>query len=751
MPQTISQNAPQTGAQEVIEGKFTWLIFQAKDSDFRIISVKTPAGNKTLKGNNLPTNKKPTYRFHGKTVKSPKGTCFQVTNFEDIELEKLENEMGDGADNALMKLAEYISSGIFPGIGKKTAQNIVEKFGEDSLRIIKEDTMKLVDVKGISAKKACTIQDYLKENAYVSEVKSELMKYGISDDACRKLISLYKEDTLRIVREDPYILVHTIRLPFLEADKIAMDLGFPHNAVVRLKAAVKYVLNKAISEGHTGMECTACADAIMKLLESNPVQISSIERLFNMCKNENMVRVAKLPGADGKDRYYMFLWSYYDAEQQIAENINHIHQRLTRVIPNLDAHIAEIEAEKGITLDITQKEAIKTCLNTSFSILTGGPGTGKTTIMDFIAEIYERTVNSNVVLLAPSGKAARKLAESTGRETKTIHAQLNVYDVECENINANDIKDSLVIIDEFSMVDVKICNLLFKHISRGCRVVCVGDIDQLPSVGAGAVLRDMLAEPSIPQIRLTHTFRQDLNSNILKNTLKINRGETDLVAGDDFHMYAESDLERCKEILTDLYVKRIAEYGIENVMMLLPYRKKVLAGVDDMNKHLQSVVNPPSEEKVEGTFHGRIYRIGDPVMHVNGNTEMVSNGDTGVVTNVSYIDEAIHVFVKINGNTIIYDKDTLEHLELAYATTIHKSQGSEYAAVITCLNYNHSAMLYRNIPYVAVSRGKKVVDMVHDAGLNKAINTTKSNERITLLKYLLERQSGRVYRDIFRL
>lgn len=742
----------QTAPQEILEGRFSWLIFQAKDSDFRIISIKTPAGLKTLKGNNLPTNAKTTYRFHGTTVTSAKGPCFQVNNFEDIELERLEQEMESGSGNVLKQLVEYISSGVFPGIGKKTAQNIVDKFGEDSLKVIKEDTMKLVDIKGISAKKACAIKDYLKENAYVSEVKTELMKYGISDDSCRKLISIHKEDTLKVVRENPYMLIHAIRMAFADADKMAIEMGIEATADIRLRAAFRHVLNKAISDGHTGIEYYTCGESVMKLLSENrPVDREVVKKLFNDCKNDETIKVAKLPCVDGVDRFFMFPWSYYKAEHELAENIYRIMGRPVMKIRDIDEQIEEIEDEKCITLDETQKEAIKTCLNTAFSVITGGPGTGKTTIMDFIVEIYERNINNNVVLLAPSGKAARKLAESTGRETKTIHSQLNIYDVDSEDVNADNIRDSLIIVDEFSMVDTKICNLLFSHIDNGCRIICVGDIDQLPSVGAGAVLRDMLNEESITKVRLTHIFRQNADSNILQNTLRVNAGETELTEGDDFHIYKESDLEECKKVLTELYVKRIEEYGIENVMMLLPYRKKVIAGVDDMNKHLQNIVNPPSEDKVEGSAHGRTYRIGDPVMHVNGNTEMVSNGDTGVITNVSYLEDEIRVFVKINGSTVIYDKEALEHLELAYATTIHKSQGSEYLSVITCLTYNHGAMLYRNIPYVAFSRGKKVVDVVCDNGLNHAIKTTKSNERVTLLRYLLNQYSGRVVRDVFYL
>lgn len=736
--------------QEVLEGKFSWLIFQAADSDFRIISIKTPAGLKTLKGNNLPTSGKTTYRFHGTTVTSAKGPCFHVNTFEDIELEKLEESMATGTGNILKQLADYICSGVFPGIGKKTAQNIVDMFGEDSLRIIKEETMKLVDVKGISEKKACALQEYLKENTYISEVKTELMKYGISDDACRKLISIYKEDTLKVVRENPYSLIHTIRMAFLDADKMAIDMGFELTDEIRLRAAFKHVMNKAISDGHTGMEYYECGEAVMKLLDVNGhVDRTVIVKLFRDCREDETIKVAKLPCIDGKDRFFMFPWTYYETEKSLAENIYRIRMRPVRQVQYIDEQIEEVEYEKGITLDPVQKEAIKTCLNSAFSVLTGGPGTGKTTIMDFIVELYERNINKNIVLLAPSGKAARKLAESTGRETKTIHSQLNIYDVDSEDVNADYIRDSIVIIDEFSMVDTKICNLLFDNIDNGCRVVCVGDIDQLPSVGAGAVLRDILDEDSITQVRLTRTFRQDADSNILQNTIRVNAGVTELVEGDDFHIYKESDLEECKKKLTDLYMQRIKEYGIENVMMLLPYRKKVIAGVDDMNKHLQNVINPPSEDKVEGSAHGRTYRIGDPVMHVNGNTELVSNGDTGVILNVVYVEGVINVYVKMNGQTIIYDKETLEHLELAYATTIHKSQGSEYLSVITCLTYNHGAMLFRNIPYVAFSRGKKVVDVVCDAGLDHAIKTTKSNERVTLLRYLLQQYSGRMYRDVF--
>jgi len=727
--------------QQAIIGKVANVVFQDNNNGFTIINIKKKHdGYKTVKGYHLPTAKNILFKFIGVPVYKKGKRYFEVSSFENAQKEQLENDDKD-------KLITYISSGLYPGIGPKTAQAIIERFGNKSIDIIENHTSMLSEIKGISAAKISKLKETIESNQYLQELKKELMQYDISADSCVKLATLYGKDALSKIRENPYRLIHDIRMSFQDADEIANKMGIDKNADIRLDAAFKHVINYSYALGNTGIELQTFGNSVYKLLNQD-VSKERINARFHEYLQNKKYRHARLE-IDGDCYEFIFTNNMFNKEKEISECIVRLKKNTIEPIENIQEKIKQIEEQKGITLDPIQKQAVETGLEEPLVIITGGPGTGKTTIMEFITSIYEKETEKEAILLAPTGKAARKLAEYTGHTAKTIHSQFNVYDLdtEIERLRIEDITDRLVIVDEFSMVDTITAHLLLTHIKDGSRVILVGDIDQLPSVGPGAVLRDIINSNICPVIRLERIFRTKEKSLIYNNTQNVNHGIRILKTGKEFQMFKESELEKCKILMAERYLKRVAEYGIEGTVLLLPYRKEV-GGVEDMNKYLQEIVNPPSESKPEVVVNGTVYRVGDPVMHVKCNTPEASNGDTGIIKNVVDIDGDIQVKVLMNGKLLTYDRSMLSNLELAYAMTIHKSQGSEYPAVITCITENHSAMLYRNIPYVAFSRGKNVVDVIYDDGLFKAIKTQKSDTRITLLHYFLKRAQGDIIYDI---
>lgn len=727
----------QQECQEIV-GKVHKVYYQNTENGYMIINIKTPndEGNKTVKGYNLPNKKNILYRFTGRQVSKPGNRFFQADSYMDVGKEEVNAETGTG-------VIEYLTSGLFPGIGFKTAMLIVERFGDKSIEIVENETEKLAEIKGISAVKISKIMKNIEQNRFMQEFTKEMLQYGITAPQCAKLIVIYGKEALNKIHENPYRLIKDIRLPFQKTDEIAKKMNIDPNSNVRLDAAFQHVFNETYKRGDTGIELQRLGADTKSLLGDTSEEKINARCLVHM--QSGLYRYVQF-SMDGS--YYIFTDSMVQKEQEICDSIVRLKRNTIEPIENIRKKIAEIEDRKGIILDFIQIQAIETALKSSLSIITGGPGTGKTTIMDIIVAIYENEAKKEAILLAPTGKAARKLSESTGHLAKTIHSWFNVYDLDADidTLPIDDIKNRMVIIDEASMLDIYTANLILKHLKEGSRLVLVGDIDQLPSVAPGAILRDLINSKICSTIKLDRIFRAEEKSLINNNAQNINHGIKDLKQGDDFHMYRESDPIKCRELMTELYKKRAAQYGIEGTVMLLPYRKGP-TGTIEMNKHLQSIVNPPSEDKEEGTAHGRIYRVGDVVMNMR-NTKEVSNGDTGIVVYVKTLDGSIEIGVAYNNDIVIYDRDRLEDLELAYATTIHKSQGSEAPSVITSITNQYEAMLYRSIVYVAFSRAKKVIDVVYDEALFRAIETERSNKRITLLPYFLRKESSEIVYDM---
>lgn len=723
---------------EQITGKISKIIFKAPDNDYTIINLKTDEGYKTVKGKNLPNAKNVLYCFSGRQVSKTGNRYFQADFFENVGKENIETN----AD-----VMEYITSGIFPGIGPKKALAIIDKFGDQTIDIIENHTEKLSEIKGISDSKLSKLIETVKNNCFMQEFTKEMLPYGITANQCAKLSSIYGEKVADIIHENPYRLVRDLRLDFKTADEIAEKMCIDKNSDIRIDSAFKYVTNQTYAKGSTGIALQELGKETKALL-GNASEEAINTRFLTHIRNGRYKHV--ILDINGTEQTYVFTNNMLTKEKEICDSIVRLKKNTIEPIVGVGEKIKEIEKQKGITLDSLQILAIKTGLESAFTIISGGPGTGKTTIMDIIISIFEEKTGKESVLLAPTGKAARKLSQSTKQSAYTIHSYFNIYDLDADinEMSIAYIKDKLVIVDEASMLDVNTSVLLLSHIRNGCRVILVGDICQLPSVGPGAVLKDILNSNICTVIRLERIFRTGNESLIYNNTQKVNRGIKDLKQGDDFHMYRESDVEKCKELMTDLYIKRVAEYGLEETIMLLPYRKGD-SGCVAMNKYIQAIINPPAENKHEVRIGERIYRVGDMVMHVQSNTKEVSNGDTGVIKEAINIEGEISVSVLMNGKLLTYDRTMLDNLELAYAITIHKSQGSEYSSVITNISNLYNMMMFRNICYVAFSRSKQSIDVVFDQGLYKAIDTPMIDSRVTLLPYLLKRASGEMVYDIY--
>lgn len=730
---------------EIVVGKIHRVNFQNPDDGYTIIDVKTPAeGYKTVKGYNLPNTRNILFRFMGHQVNKTGNRYFHADTFEDAGKEKIETNKD---------IIEYISSDLFPGIGLKTALLIVDKFGDNAIDVIENETSTLASIKGISASKISNLKKAIEDNRYLQIFTKEMMHFGITASQCAKLAVLYGKEVKERIHSNPYCLVRDLRLDFRTVDGIAGEFGIAKDADIRIDSAFIHIINQNYTKGHTGIELQMFGKETKSLLGPEV----SEEKISARCLAHVQSGSYKCVTLDtnGNLSKYIFTNNMFIKEKDICDNVVRLRQNEIKLIKDVRNKIKEIEEQKGITLDSLQILAIEASLESPFTVITGGPGTGKTTIMEFIVSIYEKETKKEAILLAPTGKAARKLAESTGHLAKTIHSQFNVYDLEADidTLSIEDIKETLVICDEVSMLDVNTCHLLLTRIREGSRVVFVGDQDQLPSVGAGAVLRDIINSQICATIRLDRIFRTEAESLIYSNTQKVNRGIKDLKQGDDFHMYRESDVEKCKALMTDLYIKRVAEYGIEETILLLPYKKGCL-GVLEMNKHLQAIINPPTDSKSEVRIGEKVYRVGDMVINLSNNQEeKLSNGDVGIIKKTLDIDGVIQVIVSINGTLHTYDNNNLklENLELSYATTVHKSQGSEYQSVILGICEAYQTLLFRNIVYVGLSRAKKQLDLLYDEGLFKAIDTPMTNSRITLLFYLLKRASshGKVIYDIY--
>lgn len=716
-----------TGNRETITGNMTYIIKISENGTWMTGKFRTEAGlNVMVSGENLPRHKEIVYELTGRYAKSPKyGQIFFVDSATPAKTD-------DGNETVAWIVGMLSGS----GMGPSTARKIVDTFGEESKDILKNHIERLSEVKGISPQKIEAFRQKLEDGRSLDRLVTMLSPHGMTASQCASLYTAFGDRAEDTVKADPYVTIRHCGLSFAEADLLARELGFKPNSPERLRAGSIHVLGQAYARGDSAMRTDEHITLTASLLG-----LSVQEVTYHIRKSAEEGNVAIRETTPG-----IYLISGRDQASH-GEAIAAAAKRLLKQPSGIENPMIEAETYALLT-DIAfspkQKKAVEAALSGSLSIITGGPGTGKTTIMKAIAEIYSYAGKESV-LLAPTGKAARRLSEACGMEASTIHHCFRIFSMEDrkQELEKPPLENKLMIVDEASMMDEATARIVFEKAGRGTVLVLVGDTAQLPSVGPGAVLRDLVSSNLIPVTELDEVFRTDARGKITANTRLVNEGCSEFEKGRGFNLHreADGDWDSMLDLIGRLYMKRREEYGKDNVMVLLPYRKGEY-GIDAVNAYLQIMANPRRGGVPEIARGNTIYRVGDPVMHVDSNEEDVSNGDTGWIESVKDDGSGKSVTAVMNGKAITYEGSALDRLKLAYACTVHKSQGSEAESVIACISGLHSAMLVRNIPYVAFSRARKELDVIYDSGLEKAVRTIVADSRVTMLPYFLRQTFG---------
>ena len=664
----------------------------------------------------LPTSNKVKYRLEGKWSKSQKhGIQFDVERYEEVIMPTREG------------IIAYLASGQIRGIGKKTAERIYDTFGQQTLQVLDQEPKKLLTVKGISENKLQKIIDSYLPNRGARDVIAFLAPHGITPNRAVKLYREYGEETMDIVRNHPYRLCELAGIAFKTADKIAMSMGIDPLSPERVDQALLYTLTDAESKGHLCLEKHVFLKECLKLLDT-----------AGMTQDMAAARAVKLIQEDKLITYGDSVFKAKTAwiEESLAHEIVQKMKGSVESYPDLDESIAAEERILRFRLAPEQREAVKMGLTSKLCVITGGPGTGKTSVQRALLDLYKkRYPEAKIACCAPTGKAARRMEQSTGVSSSTVHRALGLIANEDGQYGDPETLDAdLVLVDEVSMLDVYLAEKLFRSVSATARLILVGDSDQLPSVGPGAVLKEIIASNQVPVVRLDQVFRQKNGSRIAANAKLIRHGNLSLEYGPDFEFYDSTDLSVSADIIETLYLQETAKYGIDNVVLLSPYRQKTETGANALNQRLQDKVNPPAEGKMDAVHGQRRFRTGDKVMQIK-NCEDINNGDVGYVTSITgtQTDSVVRIDFG-DGRVVDYENSDLDMLDLGYACTVHKSQGSEFKSVIINLQCAHSVMLVRPLIYTAITRAKEKVMIVGERrALCTAIRRVDTEQRGTKL------------------
>ena len=676
-----------------------------------------------------------TYVLRGAFTEHPVyGEQFKVTSAEE--------KMPSSAEG----IREFLASGALKGIGPKTAGAMTARFGEDTFRIIEEEPDRLTEIPGIGPKTAARISEAFLQQREFATVTLKLQQYGSSAAYAFKLYQKYGTEAVKVLEENPYQLIDDFYgVGFVKADKIAEKMGFLRDDPFRIRSGIQFTLNHFAADGHTYLPAEELCEKAAGLLELSREQIR--EQLEIMAFGGDIA----LDQADHQQVVYLMY--YYLAERNVSKNLRLLRNAALKPIAggDIDMLIRRSEAATGISLSENQKDAVRFSLENGVSVITGGPGTGKTTIINTIMEILEDG-GLDTAIAAPTGRAAKRITETSGYPASTIHRLLEYSYGEDETMlhfgrtAENPLDCDAVIIDEASMIDLLLMNALVSAIRPGTRLILVGDDDQLPSVGAGNVLRDIISSEYIFCTKLTEIYRQARESMIVVNAHRINKGEyPDCNArNSDFFLLRRDREKDMQETILDLCVRRLPAYypdfqAIRDIQVLTPVRKGNL-GCTVMNNRLQEVLNPPAPDKEEKTHGDRVFREGDKVMQIRNNYEMkwrdsedfsegegIFNGDVGFVQSIDR--DAGEMTVLFDGTRYVtYSFSQLEELELAYAVTVHKSQGSEFPVVVMPVSWFPPVLATRNLLYTGVTRGKTAVVLV---GSENKLHAMVDNNRIS--------------------
>ena len=670
-----------------------------------------------------------TYLFYGKLVTHPKyGEQFQVDNYERCKPEEKDS------------IIEFLTSGLFKGIGEKKAKAIVDVLGKDTLKIILENPDNLILIPGVTKKNIEVLHTKLQEYESSYETILILTELGFSTKDAMIVYNFYKNKTKNIIDTNIYQIIEDIyNMTFKKIDAIALKSGLEKDAPIRVEASIIYIMNELSNAyGHSYYFKEEIASYLQRVLGVNITEELFLSSLENLEKNLLIVK--------REDRYY--LKEMYESETLITKRFRMLSREEDIVIKDIDSKIKELENLFGITYNEQQFLAIKNSLLKQFLIITGGPGTGKTTIMKGVTELY-RTVNKlsyeqlqeKIALLAPTGRAAKRMSESTLLRASTIHRFLK-WQKETNKFQVNEYNKSrveFVIIDEASMIDTYLMASLLKGISANCKILLVGDDHQLPSVGPGQVLHDLIESNSLQKVELTELYRQGKDSNILTLAYDIRQGEVNeevFNVGDDLTFIKATPDQVVDNVLeiTDTY----QDLSYKEFQILCPMYKTI-AGIDEINRHVQNKVNPKTKNKKELQYGDVIFRENDKVLQLtNMPDENVYNGDIGIIKEIKTAPKK-EIIIDFDGNIVKYTPSNFNNFRLAYAISIHKAQGSEFDVVIIPIVRNFNKMLYRKLIYTGITRSKKKLYLIGDINaLKYAVSNNNSDIRRTSIKDYLQ-------------
>ena len=716
--------------------RFRRKIFQNEESGFTIASFTTrdpsvpvAARDKFLLektytafvaiGFDLPLTDQIEIEMEGQWEVSSHGTQFRVENFMEVVPRTREGSLG------------YLSCGAVKGVGPKMAEAIYQEFGLRTLEVMENHPDELMKIRGISKKKLEGIIESFGKNKVFRELMTFLAPYKVTPKKANMILQHFRDESVEIVRRNPYMLCSVKGFGFLTVDEIGRQNYSQLNDPMRISGCISFIMGEAMKEGHLYLDKSEVVkrslDVLNKDIAPMAVTREDVQKVLYRLVMQNSIVIEE-------DKVYVE--RQYEEENQTAALIA---RRLLNLFPpiHIEKELEEAQRALQITLSDKQKEAVRMVFASGISIITGGPGTGKTTVLKVILHIHERVCRTNVQLMAPTGRAARRMAESTGyEESSTMHLALGLigdsldYEPGLEYLSAGFLN-----LDEVSMVDMHLAYEFFRRVKPESRILLVGDVNQLPSVGAGDVFRQLILCGLIPVTVLDLVFRQGAYSNIHLNARRMQKNDTRLSFGEDFHFIAADNAEDTAQIVREIYLDEVKRAGIEQVQILTPYRVKTVNGANELNKSIEDLVNPPESGKKELSAGGQTFRAGDKILQ-NKNTEMASNGDLGKIMDF-YTDEEGTVKTVIafsDGREVTYEPEQMEMIEHANAITIHKAQGSECDIIIIPWVTAFYMMLKRNILYTGITRAKKRVYLVGQwNAVCQAIHNDDTGSRNTVL------------------
>lgn len=713
-----------------IDGIVEKIIFRNDENGYTVAKFLSEDESIVVVGSCFEIFEDRSYKLKGDFTYHKKfGQQFAFTSIEEI------------LPNSKEALIKYLSNGMIPFVGEKVARKIVEEFGENTLEILEKNPQRLLSIEGIGRKKYKKIYEALEKNLNARKILLYFSSYNISPNLALKIYKEYGDKSIDVIKENPYVLIEDIGgIGFKKADQIALSFGIKKDSEERIIQGLKYVLSRANLNGHTYLPLDILVKNANKLLEISIDDLENSLRGLSFSKDFYVDKV----GGD----YLCYYAPYLRAENYIAGKLNEINITFHEDL-DVNKKIEEIEETRDIKLANGQRQAIKKSLDHGVFLITGGPGTGKTTALKALIDVYE-FMGKKIKLAAPTGRAAKRMKESTGHDALTLHKLLEINFTDSKDIYYDpiDLECDVLIVDEMSMVDIMLMETLLRSLEKGVRLILVGDPDQLPSVGAGNVLRDIIDSKLFSQVNLVEIFRQKEESMIIKNAHLINKGERPILNNNDFFLISEQGENKGLEIIKDLLSKRLGEYyGIDSsdIQVLSPMKKGLL-GTFNLNKVLQELLNK-SQEKIE--VFGKTFKLYDRVIQMKNNydleaiiendfyketTKGVFNGDLGYISSID-VEEKILEVTFDDAKKVKYLPEDLDQLELSYAMTIHKSQGSEFPVVVIPLFWAPPMLLTRNLIYTAITRASKLVVLVGKYEyLMKMIENNKTRIRYSNLK-----------------